>query len=133
MILDTTYMISLLEREEVAFRRGMELYEEGTARRVSVATVFELFYGAAVSLDDDERRQVRNVIMGYPAVPVDEEVSRLATELLGRADRNAGGPEQSGVETQDAYIAATACAYNEPVLTRNVDDFEKLGVDVETY
>lgn len=133
MILDTTYLIALLEREQPAFEKGMDLYRNGVATRVSMASVFELFYGAAVVLDDEERRRVRNVLMGYPPVPIDEEIARLAAELLGRADRQAGGPMQSGVEANDAYIAATARAYSEAVLTRNTDDFERLGVEVETY
>lgn len=133
MILDTSYLISLLERDEAAFQRGMDLYREGTPARVSMASVFELFYGAAVTLDDEERRRVRNVLMGYPPVAIDEEIARLAATMLGRADREAGGPMRSGVEANDAYIGATARAYSEPVLTRNVDDFERLDVEVETY
>jgi predicted nucleic acid-binding protein len=34
---------------------------------------------------------------------------------------------QSGVEANDAYVAATARAYSKAVLTRNTDDFERLG------
>lgn len=71
--------------------------------------------------------------MGSPPVPIDENIARLAAELLGRADRQAGGPMQSGVEANDAYIAATARAYSEAVLTRTTEDFERLGVEVETY
>ena len=34
----------------------------------------------------------------------------------------------------DCYVGAVALRYDEPVLTRNADDFGKLpGVDVETY
>lgn len=133
MILDTAYLIDLLERDQAAFEKGMELYADSVATRVSMASVFELFYGAAVTLDDEERRRVRNVLMGYPPVAIDEEIARLAAEMLGRADRAAGGPLQSGVEPNDAYIAATARAYGEPVLTQNRDDFELLGVEVDSY
>lgn len=44
MILDTSYLIDLLEREQPAFEKGMELYRNGVATRVSMASVFELFY-----------------------------------------------------------------------------------------
>lgn len=33
----------------------------------------------------------------------------------------------------DVIIGTTADVVDEPVLTRNVDDLERLGVDVETY
>lgn len=133
MILDTTYCIHLSRHEEAAFRKGMELYHEGVPTRVSMATVFELFYGAAIALDDEDYRRVKNVLMGYPPEPIDEEIARLAAEMLGQADREAGGPTESGVEPNDAYIAATARAYSEAVLTRNVNDFQRFGVTVETY
>ncbi|WP_129112663.1 PIN domain-containing protein [Halegenticoccus tardaugens] len=133
MILDTSYLLALLEHDEAAFDMGMTMYERSVPARVSVTSVFELFYGAALTLDDEERRQVRNVLMGYPWVPIDDEIARLAAEMVAAADRDAGGPEQSGVEDNDAYIGATARAYSEPVLTRNDADFEKLGVDVETF
>ena len=37
------------------------------------------------------------------------------------------------VPTVDAIIAAVADLHDEPVLTANVEDFEGLGVAVETY
>lgn len=53
--------------------------------------------------------------------------------MLCQADRQAGGPLRSGVEATDADIAAIARADAEPVVTRNVADFEFLGGDIETY
>lgn len=55
MMLNTSYLIDLLEREQPTFEKGMELYRNAVATRVSMASVFELFYGAAVILDDEER------------------------------------------------------------------------------
>jgi predicted nucleic acid-binding protein len=39
----------------------------------------------------------------------------------------------NAVADGDVIVGATADVLEEPVLTRNVDDFERLGVDVETY
>jgi len=41
--------------------------------------------------------------------------------------------ERDAVADGDMIIGMTAEVVGEPVLTRNVDDFERLGVDVETY
>lgn len=92
---------------------------------------FEACYDAEYLDDPDERRRVRNALMGYPTVPVIDQIARSASQLLARADRAAGGG--SGVEVNDAYIAATATDLDEPVLTANARDFERLAVDVETY
>lgn len=63
--------------------------------------------------------------------PKDETIAHRAGQLLARADQAAGG--ESGIDTVDPMIAAIADIYDEPVLTDNVEDFEALGVDVETY
>ena len=61
-------------------------------------------------------------------VPLDEAVAR-------RAGRRIGEPSDSAFEREegDAAIGATADVAGEPVLTRNVDDFERLGFAVERY
>ena len=52
------------------------------------------------------------------------KAGRLSGEL-----QNDGSPVGDG----DVIIGATAAVVEEPVLTRNVDDFEHLDVEVETY
>jgi hypothetical protein len=69
----------------------------------------------------------------YPTVDVDSEVARRAGQLLARADKEAGGPGESGIDDIDPMIAAVADQLGDSVLTDNVEDFEKLGVGVETY
>lgn len=91
MILDTSYVLDLVRREETAFRKGVELHESGTIRRVPAPVRFETFYGAAFLDDSDERRRIRNELMGYPTVAIDDEMARFAGELLARTDRNEGG------------------------------------------
>jgi predicted nucleic acid-binding protein len=58
-------------------------------------------------------------------------VARTAGELLARADDAEDGDASIG--PNDAYIAAMADILDDAVLTENVDDFEALGVPVETY
>jgi hypothetical protein len=62
---------------------------------------------------------------------VDEEIARTAGELLAAADDRVG--TNAGVGANDGYIAAMAEVLDDAVVTANVDDFEALGVDVETY
>jgi predicted nucleic acid-binding protein len=74
---------------------------------------------------------VRNRLLGYPRLDVDEEIARTAGELLASADDESSG--DAGVGANDAYIAAMAAVLDETVLTENVEDFEALGVPVESY
>lgn len=130
MILDTSFLIDLFEGQEAAFEKGTQLGEEGTVQRVPSPVVAELSYGAFFG-DEDERRKLRNALRMYPVVEQDENIALRAGELLARADEKAGG--ESGVGKVDAMIAAVGDIHDEPVLTDDVDDFEELGVVIETY
>jgi hypothetical protein len=89
------------------------------------------YYGVATARISTSGKKVRNRLLGYPRIDVDEEIARVAGELLAEADDSAG--EDAGVGPNDAYIAAMAEVLGDAVLTANVDDFETLGVPVETY
>ena len=75
--------------------------------------------------------KVRNRLRSYPRIDVNEEIARVAGRLYAEADDRAGG--NSGVDVNDTYVAATADLLEDTILTRNVTDFQKLGVEVETY
>lgn len=124
MIYDTAYFIDLTKRRDPdAFEKGVELFEAGVPRRVPAHVCFELYYGAE-AVGEEERRKVENALTGYEIVAADERIGRLAGRLHAR---------HSGVELGDAYVGATARVYDEPVLTGNAADFERLDVSVETY
>jgi len=130
VILDTSFLIDLFAGRESAFEKGSELDDSRVVQRVPSPVVAELSYGVAFG-DGDERRQVHNALRMYPVVRQDEAIARRAGQLLAEADRAADG--DSGIDKVDPMVAAVADRHDEPVLTDNVDDFEALGVAVETY
>jgi predicted nucleic acid-binding protein len=130
MILDTSFLIDLFDGQRDAFEKGKQLSEEGTVQRVPAPVVMELSYGAAFG-DEDERRAVRNALRMFPIIEQTDQIAQRAGRLLARADIEAGG--QSGIDKVDPMVAAVADRHDEPVLTANVDDFQALGVAVETY
>lgn len=129
MILDTTFVIDVLNGDPSAERRRIELDERGDAA-VSAVSVFELAEGAYLSdRTDDELATILEFLTRLHVLPVDGEIALLAgelsAELIGRGER---------VEAEDVLIAATAVKNDESILTRNVDHFERLeGVAVESY
>ncbi|PSQ40333.1 transposase [Halobacteriales archaeon SW_12_71_31] len=131
MILDSSYLFDLMSNGPDAFEKGTELVDEGEMQWLPTPVVAEVYYGVATTRSDTMDDQVRNRLLGYPRIDVDEEVARTAGELLASADDRAGG--EAGVGPNDAYIATMAGVLGDSVLTANVDDFEALGVDVETY
>ncbi|MFC7140685.1 PIN domain-containing protein [Halosimplex aquaticum] len=131
MILDSSYLFDLIEGDPEALRTGEELTDAGEVQWLPTPVVAEVYYGVVYTASEEERRQVENALLGYPRVDVDEAIARTASTLLAEADRETGG--NSGVETNDAYIGAVAEILDEPVLTANPDDFDALGIDVQTY
>lgn len=133
MILDTTFLVELLREDSDAFERGAELAEAGRPQRLPAPVLYELRYGVELHGDADERRAVRNLPRLYPVVRLDDRLAGRAGELVAAADEAAGGAGESGIDDVDPMVAAVADAVDEPVLTRNVADFERLGVAVETW
>lgn len=131
MIVDSSYLFDLMAEDPDAFSKGAELVERGEMQWLPTPVVAEVYYGVATARSDTTEQEIRNRLLGYPRVDVDEEVARTAGELLAAADDRAGG--DAGVGPNDGYIAAMADILDDAVLTDNVDDFEALGVPVETY
>jgi len=130
VILDTSFLIDLFDGRQDAFEKGLELSEARTVQRVPTPVVTELSYGAEFG-GDEERRNVRNALRMYPVVEQDETIAHRAGQLLARADQQANG--ESGIDKVDPMVAAVSDLYDEPVLTANIEHFDTLGVEVETY
>lgn len=131
MILDSTYLFDLMADDPDAFEKGVELVERGEIQWLPIPVVAEAYYGVATARSETTEAELRNRLLGYPRIDVDEEIARTAGSLLAHADDAAGGA--SGVSVNDAYIGAMAEVLDDSVLTENTDDFETLGVSVEGY
>jgi predicted nucleic acid-binding protein len=124
MIVDTSYVLDLLDGDEDAFQKGRELTDARTPLLIPAMTIVELFIGYGATEDEEEARTVENVLLGHPVIEIDEVIARRAGWVAG----------QTGIDLGDAVIGATAVARDEPVLTRNVKDFEKIdGIEIEAY
>lgn len=131
MIIDSSYLFDLMSEDPDAFSKGAELVEDGEMQWLPTPVVAEAYYGVATARSDTTEQEVRNRLLGYPRIDVDEEIARRSGELLAAADDRVGG--NAGVGPNDGYIAAMADVLDDAVLTDNVEDFEALGVPVETY
>ena len=114
-----------------AFLKGTELAEDGEMQWLPTPVVAEAYYGVATARSDTTEQEVRNRLLGYPRIDINNEIARTAGELLAAADDRVG--ENAGIGANDGYIAAMADVFDDAVLTDNVADFEALGVVVETY
>jgi predicted nucleic acid-binding protein len=129
VLLDTSFLIDLMNGDEDAVEKARELETELVQQRISSMTLFELCYGIARATESEsERQKVEGVLASKPIHPADTAVMRKAGRLAGEL-QNEGAPVGDG----DAIIAATAKVVDEAVLTRNVEDFERLDAEIESY
>lgn len=130
MILDTSFLIDLMNGRADAIREAGRLEEMHVTQRIPAQVVYELYVGVGKSdFPGEEVDKIRTVI---DSRPVEETTSQIA-KLAGRVD---GTLRRDGerVAPGDIIIGATARHYGEQVVTANPSDFEKIpDVEVETY
>lgn len=129
VLLDTSFLIDLMDGDQGAVDKARELERDLVQQRLSSMTLFELYYGVVrATVPAEERDTVEEVLRSKPVHPADTQVMQKAGRWSGEL-HEAGTPVGDG----DVIIGATADTMDEPVLTRNLEDFERLNVEVETY
>lgn len=121
VLLESTVLHDLVRGESAAVEKLDEQIEERTDVAVSTLTVFEV--GIGLRGDAEQYRE------RYQATP--EEIStrpfsarearnavRIQHQLLDRGER---------IDAFDVLVAGTARSHGTSVLTRNVDEFERVG------
>lgn len=106
------------------------LENRGVPQRVPAQVVYELYVGVGYTdRTDEEVQTLEGVLAARPIVETSGKVAKKAGRLDGQLRRDG---ERVGVS--DLIVGATASSYDEPVVTRNTDDFERLpGIAVRTY
>lgn len=130
MILDTSFLLDVRHGDVGALRLATQFDSDRVYQRVSAITVAELFAGVPrASSPDQEKQNIISVVLSKEIVPIDERIAQRAGRLHGTM-KNAG----TSVEMHDCLIAATAIAFEEPVVTRNTGHFERFDeIDVRDY
>ncbi|UPV77236.1 PIN domain-containing protein (plasmid) [Halorussus limi] len=133
MIVDTIFVLDVIDGVEEAIEKERELEAAGVPLVIPAMTLLELYIGVGkVTNSARERQQVEAIFDIYPLVEMSPSISRRAGRLLGE-QMNTGDGDGPGIGKGDAAIAATALERDEPILTAD-SHFETIdGVEVETY
>ncbi len=130
MILDTTFIIDLMNNDIKAVEKLRDLQKRGEAQIISSITIFELFSGLGHSKKQEkEKTKIINALRGQLIIHLDQDAAEKAGFIDGslRKEGKAIGP-------LDTMIAGIALVKKEKVLTRNRKDFERIpGLEVESY
>lgn len=134
MIVDTSFVLDVIDDVDGAVSKEQELEAEGVPLIIPSMTVLELYIGVGkVANTQEERRTVEAVLDSYPLVDMNPRIARRAGRVLGERMADAADDEGPGIGKGDAAIAATALERDEPVLAgdRHFGTIE--GVTLETY
>lgn len=133
MILDSSFLIDLEGAYEPAVAKAKELEGDGLPKRVPLIVIYEMFISVGKGTRTEKnRRQVERVLGGLPVVSPTEAIARRAGRFEGEVQRADGG----GIGPADAIIAATAVEYDEPIVTDDAGDFDRIPTSelrVDTY
>lgn len=130
MILDTAFFLDLIAGVDGAIGKARAMEAEGWTQRVPAQVVYELYVG--VGYTDTPESEVETLSSVLASRPITETTERIA-KRAGRMDGRLRA-EGERIPSSDLIIGATGIVFDEPVLTRDVDHFERMpGVTVERY
>lgn len=123
-ILDTSVVIDL---------EAIEAADLPVEIAVSAITMAELAAGPHATKDPDERGRRQDRLQraeaAFDPLPFDSEAARAYGRIYAAVVGS--GRKARGARAADLLVAATACAANLPLYTRNADDFRDIEDLVE--
>jgi tRNA(fMet)-specific endonuclease VapC len=126
MLLDSTFLIDLLDRSDAAENELHDLIATETPVAVSPLSVYE----AGLGLQEGERERFEKILTTMVILPLGLVEAHRARSIQ-RELYDRGEP----IGAVDVLIAATAAESADPrVLTRNVGEFARVvGIDTISY
>ncbi len=130
MILDTSFIIDVMKKNEKAMEKLKEIISAGDTQIITAPTIFELYSGVLQSdKPDEEKHRILYTLSHMVSWHLDPSGAERGGEINGKLIK-AG--EQ--IDAIDCMIAGIALTCGEKILTRNVKHFSRiLGLKVETY
>lgn len=121
MILDSTFLIDVLRGSADVSDLIEDIDATGTPF-VSAVTVMELYEGIHLAdASQGERSAVRGLLTDVTELPFDRDCAMRAGQI--NADLVGSGEP---IDETDVMIAATALVHDQPIVTRNVDHFDRI-------
>ncbi len=133
-LVDSTFIIDLLNGEEGAVVKAQQLDEEEHEVYTTEVSVFEvvleIFGSKKMSLKEQRLLEAQRVFERFQVLPLDHPSAIAAAKIAGELMLSG-----QKIDDTDCMIAGIAFSNQIPiVITRNVDHFERIkGIKVEEY
>ena len=125
LVIDTNFFINI-ENKRLPIDKLNDFAIHGDAYIASI-TASELLAGIHLAPDISTKLKrsafVENILETIPILNFDEKVARTYAEIYAYFIKPRS---KSNANVHDLQIAATALAYGYPLLTSNIQDFEKI-------
>lgn len=122
MILDTSFLIDLMNNDPAAISLAGIIEEENRTQRIPAQVVYELYVGVGYTdTPAEEVEKIQAIIDSRPIVETTPEIAKIAGRIDGQLRRDG-----DRVSPNDVIIGATARHFDEPVVTGNPSDFERI-------
>jgi tRNA(fMet)-specific endonuclease VapC len=120
-LLDTDWIVDILNGQEKAIQTVLELAPEGLA--ISIITYGELYEGAAFAHDPAPALSgLQSFLKGKAILPLTQPIMERFAKIRGTLPRQI----RQQIGDLDILIAATCLVHNLTLLTRNRKDFQKI-------
>lgn len=122
MILDTSFLIDLMNGDSAAVSFAEQIEREKQTQRIPAQVVYELYVGIGYTeTPAEERRVIETILDSRPVVNTTAEIAKIAGRIDGQL-RRVG----KQVASNDVIIGATARYYDDTLVTTNPSDFERI-------
>lgn len=130
MILDTSFLIDLLSGDADAAAEATAIDASPHLQRIPAIALYELYVGVGYSdRVAAEIEAIRPILDVRPLEPITPQIAAMAGRIDGMLQRKG-----ERVSPPDVLVGATARHFDEPVLTGNPTDFDRIpDVSVRTY
>lgn len=133
-LFDTTFLVDVVNKDDGAGELAEKIDREQSFAAMSVITVYEylrgVYYAYHSTKQFGERLESANRdLAAFQIVPLTVEIARESARLQAML-------QQKGriLGVNDLYVAATALSLKLTLVTRNIQDFERVpDLSIETY
>ncbi|MBS3149379.1 PIN domain-containing protein [Candidatus Woesearchaeota archaeon] len=129
MILDTTFIIDLLNNDPSAVDKAKYLEKANLPVFTTAVTVFEIWQGTSDIKSKQKLDNINTLLESLGLLDLDLESAKIGGKLHSELYAQ-GNP----IQPEDSMIAGICIKNNKKLLTRNIKHFSKIKkLQIETY
>ena len=129
MILDTSFLIDLLNNYQPATEKAQELDKKNTAIFTTAVSVFEIWQGICDIKNKEKLERINSLLDGIGFFHLDKESAKIGGKIHSELYIH-GIP----IQPEDSMIAGICLKHGQKILTRNTKHFSRVqALEIETY